>query len=215
MIFNRFLYDIYIYIERALGCSWFILSLVEEIGWSGTLYPACDVVFANSSCLASSVTGIIWALWHWPFILAEYYSVIPEGTGMIVGQTVGGHATGQTIVYCLLLCTLFLVGSRWIMCWIQGNNNYSIWTSVVYHASQNLYINSVFNQLGGPTSGKTEWFPYFTGKSNLCLVIAVWFSAVILAHVCRLPPIVRKMFRKENHFHHRHRHHHHRSNIRT
>lgn len=98
-----------------------------------------DVVYAHSSLLSATMTGSIWALWHWPFILAEYYQVIPSGTGYVVTS---GHldASEGEILYPIVGFTLTLVGSRIIMCWMQGPNSSVIWTSVVYHASHNLYV---------------------------------------------------------------------------
>ena len=96
---------------------------------------ALEIVFSHSTILASAITGCIWALWHWPMIIADALEVVPKGSGYSVAETREFH-----LLYVLAVFTLVLVGSRIIMCWIQGNSSYVIWSSVVYHATHNLYV---------------------------------------------------------------------------
>ena len=96
---------------------------------------ALEIIFSHSTILASAITGCIWALWHWPMIIAEALEVVPAGSGYLVAETSNYH-----LLYVLAVFTLLLVGSRIIMCWIQGNSSYVIWSSVVYHAAHNLYV---------------------------------------------------------------------------
>ncbi|KAF0696796.1 Aste57867_12458 [Aphanomyces stellatus] len=164
----------------ALGCSWLLLALFQEIGWSGALYPALDIVFGHSAFLASVVTGLVWAAWHWPFILAEKYKLIPPGTGYSVVD-----APDFEVVSVLTIFTILLVGSRLIMCWIQGKSSYVIWSSTLYHASHCLFIVSVFGQLTSPLYEKTEDYPYFSSEGSICLVVTTWFSTCILSQLFR------------------------------
>ncbi|KAF0775021.1 hypothetical protein AaE_001277, partial [Aphanomyces astaci] len=119
-------------------CSWLLLSLFQEIGWSGALYPALDIFFGHSAFMASVVTGVIWAVWHWPFIIAEKYKIIPPGSGYSVVDV-----EDFQVLSVLSIFTILLVGSRIIMCWIQGKSSYVIWSSVLYHASHGLFISLV------------------------------------------------------------------------
>uniref|UniRef100_K3WRN5 CAAX prenyl protease 2/Lysostaphin resistance protein A-like domain-containing protein n=1 Tax=Globisporangium ultimum (strain ATCC 200006 / CBS 805.95 / DAOM BR144) TaxID=431595 RepID=K3WRN5_GLOUD len=175
---------------RPLGCSWFLMSIVQEIGWSGSLYPALEIVFSHSTILASAITGMIWAMWHWPMIIVDALDMVPEGSGYAVVETREFH-----LIYVLSAFTLLLVGSRIIMCWIQGNSCYVIWSSVVYHAAHKLFIISVFGQLTAPLYGKTQLFSYFSSEASICVLVTVWFSTCILSQMFRwtnILPILRR-----------------------
>ncbi|ETV80818.1 hypothetical protein H257_06285 [Aphanomyces astaci] len=166
--------------SRPIGCSWLLLSLFQEIGWSGALYPALDIIFGHSAFMASVVTGVIWAVWHWPFIIAEKYKIIPPGSGYSVVDV-----EDFQVLSVLSIFTILLVGSRIIMCWIQGKSSYVIWSSVLYHASHGLFIVSVFGQLTGPLYEKADDYPYFSSEGSICLVVTTWFSTCILSQLFR------------------------------
>ncbi|OQR99723.1 transmembrane protein [Achlya hypogyna] len=167
---------------KATGCSWLLLAVVQEIGWSGALYPALEIVCGHSAFLASVATGLVWALWHWPFVVAEHCGFIPEGSGYAIVT-----ADSFEIVSVLCLFTALLVGARLTMCWIQGKTSHAIWSSAVYHASHNLFIVSVFGQLMSPLFEKLAAFPYFSGQASVCLVLTTWFSTCILSQLFRTP----------------------------
>ncbi|TDH73202.1 uncharacterized protein CCR75_003076 [Bremia lactucae] len=184
-------YDIGLSIgRRPLGTSWFFFAMIQEIGWSGSLFPALEIVFSHSTILASAITGIIWALWYWPMIVADALDVVPKGAGYSVAETSNFH-----LLYVLAIFTLLLVGSRIIMCWIQGNSSYVIWSSVVYHSSHNLFITSVFGQLTAPLYEKAQLFSFFSSEASICLLVTVWFSTCILSQMFRwkkLMPMLRR-----------------------
>lgn len=174
--------------------------------WSPSVFLALEIVFSHSTILASAITGLIWALWHWPMIIVDALDMVPEGSGYAVVETREFH-----LVYVLSAFTLLLVGSRIIMCWIQGNSCYIIWSSVVYHATHKLYgvlllldvlallstrsrvlivnvnalrfIISVFGQLTAPLYGKTQLFSYFSSEASVCMLVTVWFSTCILSQL--------------------------------
>lgn len=100
-----------------------------------SIYVALEIVFSHSTILASAITGMIWALWYWPMIIADALEIVPTGSGYAVVETRDFH-----LLYVLSAFTLLLVGSRIIMCWIQGNSCYIIWSSVIYHATHKLYV---------------------------------------------------------------------------
>jgi hypothetical protein len=120
---------------RSIGCSWLLLSLVQEIGWSSSLYPALELVFGHSAFLASTITGLLWAVWHWPFIIAEHINAIPAGSGYSVVEAQSFELWSMLVIF-----TTLLVGGRLIMCWIQGKTSHVVWSSSVYHASHSLYV---------------------------------------------------------------------------
>ncbi|TMW68393.1 hypothetical protein Poli38472_005861 [Pythium oligandrum] len=170
---------------RPMGCSWFLLAIIQEIGWSGSLFPALEIVFSHSSILASAITGLIWALWHWPMIIADAIDAVPAGSGYPVVETREFH-----LLYVLSAFTLLLIGSRIIMCWIQGNSCYIIWSSVIYHATHKLFIVSVFGQLTAPIYQKAELFSFFSSEASISVLVTVWFSTCILAQMFRWNDLV-------------------------
>ncbi|RHZ21455.1 hypothetical protein DYB37_000113 [Aphanomyces astaci] len=141
---------------------------------------ALDIIFGHSAFMASVVTGVIWAVWHWPFIIAEKYKIIPPGSGYSVVDV-----EDFQVLSVLSIFTILLVGSRIIMCWIQGKSSYVIWSSVLYHASHGLFIVSVFGQLTGPLYEKADDYPYFSSEGSICLVVTTWFSTCILSQLFR------------------------------
>ncbi|RLN89896.1 hypothetical protein BBJ28_00005944 [Nothophytophthora sp. Chile5] len=66
---------------------------------------ALEIVFSHSTILASAITGCIWALWHWPMIIADALDVVPKGSGYAVVETRDFH-----LLYVLAVFTLLLVG---------------------------------------------------------------------------------------------------------
>lgn len=103
---------------------------------------ALEIVFSHSPILASAMTGLIWAMWHWPMIIVDALDMVPLGSGYAVVETREFH-----LAYVLAAFTLLLVGARIIMCWIQGTSSYIIWPSVVYHATHKLYVVSTAPRL--------------------------------------------------------------------
>ncbi|KAJ0399293.1 hypothetical protein ATCC90586_005216 [Pythium insidiosum] len=105
---------------RPVGCSWFLLAMIQEIGWSGSLFPALEIVFSHSTLLASAATGMVWALWYWPMIIADAIDVVPAGSGYAVVETRDFHllylrppismttrvAHVALVALCALLCAL-------------------------------------------------------------------------------------------------------------
>ncbi|KAG6946867.1 hypothetical protein JG687_00016488 [Phytophthora cactorum] len=165
---------------------WFVSPAIASLALRNTL----EIVFSHSTILASAITGCIWALWHWPMIVADALDVVPKGSGYSVAETRDFH-----LLYVLAVFTLLLVGSRIIMCWIQGNSSYVIWSSVVYHSTHNLFITSVFGQLTAPLYEKAQLFSFFSSEASICLLVTVWFSTCILSQMFRwtnLMPMLRR-----------------------
>ncbi|KAL0586990.1 hypothetical protein ABG067_003330 [Albugo candida] len=180
--------------SQSIGCSWLLLAFLEEIGWSGSLFPALEIIFSHSSVLASAITGIIWASWHWPMIIVEAMQVVPNGSGYLVTETRDFH-----LIYVISSFTLLLVGSRIIMCWIQGYSCCIIWSSVIYHATHKLFIVSVFGQLTAPIQEKLAVFTFFSSEASLSLLVTVWFSTCILSQLFKwtsVMPSIRRLRRR-------------------
>lgn len=85
----------------------------EEFGWRGYLQ---ERVHPNPT-IAILVTGVIWAVWHWPLAFAGYsdYDNIPLGLA-----TWGAH----TVLMAVLLGWLYLrTGSVWVTSLAHGCSN--------------------------------------------------------------------------------------------
>ena len=61
---------------------YFLYAIPEEIGWTGTLYPllinhlAPSYSKLHTVLMAISITGLVWGLWHCPFILLKWNPTI-------------------------------------------------------------------------------------------------------------------------------------------
>lgn len=140
-------------------------ALGEEIGWRGFLVP--QLARNMSYTKVSLLTGIIWAVWHYPVLLyGEYNNGTPAWYG----------------VSCF---TVAVVSLSFVYTWFRLKTG-SLWTGVLLHASHNLFVQTVFTPLTLDT-GPTE---YFIGEFGIalpvvCLLVAVFFwrkrQALVLA----------------------------------
>lgn len=101
-------------------------GLGEEIGWRGFLLPRLTHQFGFTiGCLLS---GLIWALWHYPALLwADYNS-------------------GTDKRYAMACFTLMVTGNAFLMGWLRLKSG-SLWPCAILHASHNLIIQSILDQL--------------------------------------------------------------------
>jgi len=98
-------------------------ALGEEIGWRGFMIWEMRKVMPFWS--VGLVSGLIWALWHWPGILLTDYNA---GEGSFVLQ--------------MLLFTLSIVPQGVIYAYFAFRSN-SLWPAVILHASHNLFIQKI------------------------------------------------------------------------
>lgn len=103
-----------------------LTALGEEIGWRGLLVPE----LAKMMPLAPTaiLSGGVWAVWHYPIVLFSDYN--------------GGTPPG----YSIPCFTLMLVAISFPLTWLRLCSG-SLWTGVVFHASHNVFILSLFNPL--------------------------------------------------------------------
>ena len=126
-------------------------TLGEEIGWRGFLVPHLSKV--TSYTKLSLISGLIWAVWHFPVLLfADYNSGTPWWFG-------------------LGCFTLLAVGASFIFAWLRLRSG-SLWTAMLLHASHNLYIQSYFDNATDDT-GITAYISSEFGIA-LALVILVF-----------------------------------------
>ena len=101
--------------------------LGEEIGWRGFLVPelARFMSFTN----VALVSGLIWAVWHWPMMFKGFY---------------GNDVT--PLYYQLFFFTLLIVSYSLIMTYLRFKTD-SLWTAVIFHMSGNVFLQKVFTPL--------------------------------------------------------------------
>ncbi|MES2496452.1 MAG: type II CAAX endopeptidase family protein [Pseudomonadota bacterium] len=133
-------------------------ALGEEIGWRGFLAPRLMRRFGFVA--GTIVTALIWAAWHVPILLFADYN------------------GGTPWWYSLSCFTLLVLGSSFTLSWIRLRSN-SVWPCAILHASHNLFIQTIFNPLTGPSGAVT---PYAIGEFGFALVVtlggvAIWCIA--------------------------------------
>ena len=129
-------------------------SIGEEIGWRGFLVP--ELARVTNFKRTSIISGVIWAVWHYPLILfADYNSGTPAWFG-------------------LSCFTVMIIGISFPLAWLRLKSG-SVWTAVIFHASHNLFIQQIFDPLTNDT-GATK---YFIGEFGIVLaLISVPFAYV-------------------------------------
>jgi uncharacterized protein len=111
-------------------------ALGEEIGWRGFLVPQLSQTFSFTT--TAFVSGIVWALWHYPILIF------------------GDYNAGTPTWYGLTCFTVMVVSGSFIFAWMRLKSG-SLWTGAILHASHNLYIQGIFTPLT-KDAGKTRWY---------------------------------------------------------
>jgi membrane protease YdiL (CAAX protease family) len=129
-------------------------ALGEEIGWRGFLVPHLNKVTGYT--YTSLISGIIWALWHYPLII-------------------WGHYNGGTPIWYGLTCfTVAVVSEGFIYTWFRLKSG-SLWTGVILHASHNLFVQSFFTPLTIVNNSRTN---YFIDEFGAVLAVVTLFGAI-------------------------------------
>ncbi len=92
----------------------FIMALVEEVGWMGYAYDPMEERW--NATRASLILGIIWFIWHTPFYL------------IVAGNTLL-WAAGALVL---------MSGFRILLSWIYNNTGKSIFAAILFHVVYNM-----------------------------------------------------------------------------
>ncbi|MBA2648023.1 MAG: CPBP family intramembrane metalloprotease [Legionella sp.] len=131
------------------------LTLGEEIGWRGFLFPRLNTRFGFTK--ACFLSGIIWAMWHYLGILYLGY----------------GGATPK--VEAFICFTITVIALSFILGYIRLKTN-SIWPCAILHASHNIIIQAIFNPMTSQTGKATLIVGEFgIGLVLTTSVLAIWF----------------------------------------
>jgi membrane protease YdiL (CAAX protease family) len=95
-----------------------VISLGEEVGWRGLLTPQLSRI--TSFAKTSLVTGLVWAVWHFPINGLQLVYFRPGVPGW----------------YALLCFTITVVCLSFFFSWVRLRSA-SLWPAVVLHASCN------------------------------------------------------------------------------
>jgi len=128
-------------------------ALGEEIGWRGFLLPRLVGQFGFTfGCV---VSGLIWAMWHYPGLLWSDYNA------------------GTNPKYALACFTCMVTAMSFAMGWVRLKSG-SLWPCAMMHASHNLFIQAILDELTAPTGRAL----YITTEFGCGLVLTVGTAAV-------------------------------------
>jgi membrane protease YdiL (CAAX protease family) len=127
-----------------------LTSGLEEPGWRGYALPTLQETFnANKS---SIILGVIWSIWHYPYLIYLYLTQLNFGAYLSVLSIVGFTAStiGVTIIYT----------------WIYNNTN-SVFIVILFHGLLNFIPQVMF---GGVTES----------AGGVITALITWAFAIIL-----------------------------------
>ncbi len=128
-------------------------ALGEEIGWRGFLLPRLTGRFGFTiGCL---ISGVVWAVWHYPGLLWADYNA------------------GTQPVYALACFTLMVIPMAFVMGWLRLKSG-SLWPCAMLHASHNLFVQAIFDELTKDT-GRAK---YVTTEFGFGLALTIWAVAI-------------------------------------
>ena len=110
-------------------------TLGEEIGWRGFLIFELKKVMSFKAL--TIVSGIIWAVWHYPVI------------NLIYGQ-------GDYLLLHIGSFSLMIIGISVIMAYYTFKSN-SLWPAAVFHSVHNIYIQKICNPLTITNADSDFW----------------------------------------------------------
>jgi len=149
---------IYVGVAGILGMvSSSISALGEEIGWRGLLVP--ELAQVTSFTRTALLSGLIWALWHYPIIF------------------LGGYNGGTSSWYSALCFTPMVIGIATLAAWMRLKSG-SVWTGMLLHASHNLFIQNIFD----PLTQDTTVTRYIRGEFGVALAVIALLVGSLFWH---------------------------------
>jgi uncharacterized protein len=124
----------------------------EEIGWRGFLLPQMTKIWNFKKAVI--VSGLIWAVWHMPVMLAGIYNA------------------GTPIWYQLPMFTIDILAFSVIISVLTIKSK-SVWPAILIHASHNHFDQAIF----GPMTDSANK-AYFVGETGIITIVAIILAAV-------------------------------------
>ena len=139
-------------------------ALGEEIGWRGFLVP--ELAKITSFKNVAWISGLIWALYHFPAILgADYLGTAPRWSS-------------------ILCFTLQIMSLSFIYAWMRLKSG-SVWTAVILHGMHNLVVQGIFDNMICHTR-LTNWI---VGEGGIGIGVASGIIAYVLWRRDRQPAL--------------------------
>lgn len=113
-----------------------ILTLGEEIGWSGFLTP--KLLKIKSIPVTSIIVGITWSVWHFPAIIGGLY-------GFNAPLWIGLPGFSLVLIGNSLIKTTLIAESK------------SLWPGVLLHSSHNIILMSMFWEMTVKKENTSVW----------------------------------------------------------
>ena len=110
-------------------------TLGEEIGWRGFFIFELRKVMSFKALVI--VSGIIWAVWHYPIINLMY-------------------GRGEHLFLHLSAFTIMIIGVSVILAYYTFKSN-SLWPAALYHSVHNIYIQKICTPLTISNDSTTFW----------------------------------------------------------
>ena len=131
-------------------------ALGEELGWRGFLLPRhVERIGFTGACL---VSGLIWAVWHYPSLLWADYNA------------------GTDPAYAVACFTASVVAMGFVLGWLRLRSG-SVWPCALLHASHNSFVQGIFDPLTANVSASRLMTTEF--GCGLAVTIALAALAVI------------------------------------
>lgn len=134
----------------------------EELGWRGFLLPQMTRMWSFRKAVI--VSGLIWAVWHMPIMIAGLYNA------------------GTPIWYQLPMFTFEILAFAVIISILRVKSN-SVWPAIFIHTSHNFFDQVVF---GPRTQGPLK--AYFVGETGILTILAVILSAMVVVSMFKNKP---------------------------
>lgn len=131
-------------------------SLGEELGWRGFLAPAWTERWGLE--VGGLLSGLVWALWHLPLLLAYGFGDVPTAFAVA--------------------CFVVDVAALGYACaWLRWRSG-SVWPAVLLHAMHNAVLYAVFDLVTTPVDGRTAWAAgeggFALAAANVAAAAALW-----------------------------------------
>ena len=134
----------------------------EELGWRGFLLPQMTRMWSFKKAVI--VSGLIWAIWHMPIMIAGLYNA------------------GTPVWYQLPMFTLEILAFAVIISLLRVKSG-SVWPAIFIHTSHNFFDQVVF---GPRTQGPLK--AYFVGETGILTILAVILSAMVVVAMLKKKP---------------------------
>lgn len=132
-----------------------ILVTGEEIGWRGFLLPKMSEIWNVKTAVV--VSGLIWAIWHFPLMIAGLYK------------------PGTPFWYQLPIFTIEIIAITAIMALTRLKSK-SVLPAIILHASHNYFDQIIFSPL--TVGEKSAYFVGETGVITAAIIVLVAFFVI-------------------------------------